>query len=222
MKNILIIIAILMLPATTLAGTFDMGAESIRADEQTETSYYLGLGYEKSGASLDIGYNYGKLDDLVITDDGWLSLGYDADLSDKWGIWLDETVQYDRPGGVKVENFIGLGPKYTLYRSKTVKSSLSFGYLSHYQVLIDGDEYTLERWSWRFKIKRKDDKSETGFISMYQPAIGNSDDYIFDNSVWHSIYVTESVDIKLSIDSEARPDAHKVRQMATVVYKFGN
>lgn len=217
-----LIVAVLMLPSMALAGTLDIGFRQIE-QEQTERVYHLGLDHSKDGFSLQGDLNYGELGDSINTDDARLSLGYDVSLRNKrWQLWFDETVKYDRPAGTELENLAGLGPKYILYMSDKVRASLSFGYLVHYQALIDGTHESLERWSWRFKIKVSTEEKEAGLVSMYQPAIKDPDDYTLGTRAWYSILITETVDLKLSVIDEYRavPDKRKLSQMITAVYKF--
>jgi hypothetical protein len=218
----LLIIAILILPAIATAAQFEAGLEIIKQTTE-ERSYSVAFANEWAHTHLGADYSYAESDGEAYIDQGTLILGYDYPLSRKWSLWADESLGYDKPAGIILENFVGAGPKYTIYSTDSVKASLSFGYLQHDQDYGDGERYTTKRWSWRGKFKWVGDKAEAAVMGMHQPAIGDPEDYINAGEAHYSVALNDAVSLKMAIESEYRSveDARKLIQTMNLVYRLG-
>ena len=178
MKNIFIYIftlIVVLLPLPGSAGDLDI---SYLSRESTVDSYATSARVSDQAGPLDFHaeYNYGKTADLVSTDDGEVGVGYDPVINDKWSLWFDERVGYNKMLGIDFENFIGFGPKYYILKEDKRKLSLSTGILYHYQ---EGDEEGKGRYSHRVKYG---DVWIAG-VYFYQPNMSNSADYITEGEL---------------------------------------
>jgi hypothetical protein len=228
MKKILIFI-LLMVPALAQAGTLDLGFKEIRSAE-LERAYHLGLEHDMGEFSVGARRNYGRIGEVVNINDARISLGYDPVFSDKWSGWFDATAGYNKPGGIEAENFLGAGPKYTAYRSDSVKASISFGYIHHWQSMFGSDgvpEYkTVKRWSLRAKYKRTGEHGKALLVASYQPAVDDSADYLSTAEASYSIVLNDFMDLKLSVSDEYRSivpegrENNKLTETVMIVLKF--
>lgn len=124
-------------------------------------------------------YRKGKTEGIVTSDEGELSLGYDPPINDRWSLWLDERVGYNKMLNIDFENSIGFGAKYYLYKAGNTKLSLSSGVLYQFTSSNCSDPSLCEqegrgRYSHRIKFGSKIFNA----VYFYQPNIDNSDDYI--------------------------------------------
>lgn len=145
---------------------------------------------------------YGKHDDEIVQNQGYVRLGYDPSLTKTWSLWFYEQIGYDKPKDIDFESFIGGGPKYTFYQSDTSKASASFGYLYHYQ-----EDKQVNRLSLRLKGKNKLDLLglfDLFAVAFYQPNIEDFDDYLADAEVGLSIAILDDLRLKLSIEDHYR------------------
>lgn len=228
MLKILILI-LLMVPALVQAGTIDIGFKEIHYSE-VERVYHLGLEHEMGEYSVGARRNYGRIGEVININDARISLGYDPVLNDKCSLWFDATAGYDKPGGIEAENFLGAGPKYTAYRSDSVKASISFGYLHHWQSLFSSDgipEYkTVRRWSLRSKYKRDGEHGKALIVASYQPAVDDNADYLFTGEASYSIVLNAFMDLKLAVADEYRSivsegrENNKLTETVMIVLKF--
>ena len=115
-------------------------------------------------------YRNGKTDGIVTQDEGELDLHYSPRINDKWSLWLDERVGYNKMLSIDYENDLGVGLKCYLYNESMAKLSLSSGILYQY-TSKDGHG----RYSHRVKFSMKDAVS---LVYFYQPDIEDRHDYI--------------------------------------------
>ena len=115
-------------------------------------------------------YRNGKTDSIVTQDEGEFDLHYNPQINEKWSLWLDERIGYNKMLGVDFENNLGVGLKYNLFQSSKTKLSLSSGILYQYT-----SEEGHGRYSHRVKFSWGDAISAVYF---YQPDIKDSSDYI--------------------------------------------
>lgn len=115
-------------------------------------------------------YRNGKTDGVVTQDEGEIDLQYNPKINDKWSLWLDERIGYNKVLGIDYENDLGVGLKYYLFQSMDTKLSLSSGIL--YQYTPEEDH---GRYSHRVKFSSNDIVS---VVYFYQPDINDSSDYI--------------------------------------------
>lgn len=173
MKNILLYICtliVVLLPFRVSAGELDISYSSMKS---TVDSYATSARVSEQAGPLDFyaESHYGKTDDIVIADDGEVSIGYDPPITKRVSLWFDVTAGYNKMLGIRFENFVGFGPKYYLMKSEKRKLSLSTGILYHYR--SDDDEGD-GRYSHRFKYG---DAWVSG-VYFYQPNMSDSADYI--------------------------------------------
>ena len=183
---LLCMLIVLVMPASLIhAGELDIYYSSKSTDID---SYMMSakISDRVGPLSLHAEYNYGKSNDLVDTDDGEISIGYDLVLNDKWSLWFDELVGYNKVLDISFENFIGFGPKYYLVKKENMEASISTGVLYQYQ---GGAEKGSGRYSHRLKY-------DDGLISatyFYQPNMRDSSDYISSGDVRIKLSDTLSV-----------------------------
>ena len=173
MKNIYIYIftlIVVLLPLPVSAGKLDISHSLVKS---TVDSYVVSAGISDQAGPLDFNaeYHYGKIADLVSSDDGEVGVGYDPVINDKWSLWSDVRAGYNNVLGIDFENFIGFGPKYYILKGDKRKISLSTGVLYHYR---SGDEKGKGRYSHRLKYE---DEWFSG-VWFHQPNLKDSSDYI--------------------------------------------
>lgn len=150
---------------------------------------YTATGYETSGYSTSgrvsdsrgpIGFHaeaaYGEIDHVATIDRGEIGINYDPAITERWSLWLDETVGYNRIAGIRFENMMGCGPKIYLMKNEDRKLSFSTGVLYH---LKDTNAKGSGRYSHRIKYKDR----RSSFVYFYQPNIDNSQDYLVKSSI---------------------------------------
>ncbi len=146
---------------------------------------------------------YGKHDDEIVQNQGYLRLSYDPRINEVWSLWFYEQVGYDKPKEIDVESFTGGGPKYMLYESDISKASISWGYLYHYQELED-ESKDINRLSLRLKGKTKVGTLDLFGIAFYQPNIEDFDDYLASGEIGLSMAIVQNLNLKLSIEDHYR------------------
>ncbi len=119
-------------------------------------------------------YRNGKTDGVVTQDEGEIGLHYNPQINEKWSLWLDERVGYNKMLGIDYENDLGVGLKYYLYKRDEIKLSLSSGILYQYISMAGNDEENHGRYSHRAKFG----SDIVSLVYFYQPDIQDSSDYI--------------------------------------------
>ncbi len=177
--NILILIALLALASTSHGGQLDLLYDSSVADEVN--GYTVGLDLEDSiddKIIISAYYRRSELEDIVSKDEGELSVEYDPAINDRWSLWFDETVGYDKVLGINRESSTGFGVKYYILKSESKKLSLSGGVLYDHistdcSEVDDCSEGGNGRYSFRIKFKNDTFKA----VALYQPVMGDHSDY---------------------------------------------
>lgn len=195
MKVFLLLIGLLV-TTNSYAGTIEVGHEETSNGITNTYATTLNIVDNIGDMVVRVSHEYGKTDDIVIKDSGNISLGYDPELNERWGLWLDESVGYNKVIDIDYENMLGVGLRYYIMKNDYGKLSISGGVLYHY--ISEQEE---GRYSWR--IKYGDGLYEV--VYFYQPSIEDSDDYI--TKVDSSIKVAELNDfltMKLYYKAEYR------------------
>jgi len=177
-KNILLYLftlIVVLLPRPGSAGELAISHSSMKS---TVDSYAMSAKVSDQAGPLDFyaEYHYGKTDDIVSTDNGEVSIGYDPIINERLSLWFDERARFNKMLGVRFENFVGFGPKYYLVKSEKRTTSLSTGILYHYRA--DDDEGD-GRYSHRFKYR----DSWVSGVCFYQPNMRDSSDYITEGEI---------------------------------------
>lgn len=136
-------------------------------------SYTLGIDFSDDITDeLDISgyYRQGKTEGVVTEDEGELDLNYNPAINDRWSIWLDERVGYNKMLGIDLENNLGVGLKYYVYKQGKTKFSLSSGIL--YQFISNQEN------NGRYSHRAKFNSDLLSLIYFYQPNMSDSSDYI--------------------------------------------
>lgn len=170
MRIILIAVLLMAFTSTTHAGTIDLlysgsAANGIR-------SYKLGGGFAHTLSdeiTVSGDYHKGKTSGIVTQDKGDISLHFNPPINERWSLWLDERVGYDKMFGIDFENYLGAGLKYYLYKKGKTKFSLSSGIL--YQ-------YTPDKDHGRYSHRAKFGNGILSLVYFYQPNIEDDSDYI--------------------------------------------
>jgi hypothetical protein len=124
-------------------------------------------------------YRKGKTDGIVTQDEGELDLNYSPAINERWSLWLDERVGYNKVLGIDFENDIGAGLKYYIYKKKSTKLSFSGGFLYQFTSLNCSDPATCEQTGQgRYSYRAKFNNDFLSLIYFYQPSMQNSADYI--------------------------------------------
>jgi len=184
MIRIIAILIFLVFPGITMAGTIDLMWK--QSNDYGIKSYTKGIDFTDQTGPTEINgyYRYGETDNIVSQDEGELGINYDPPLNDKWSLWLDERVSYDKVLGIDFENNLGFGLKYYVYKEKDeadedVKFSLSAGLL--YQFIswnCDDPAYCEKTGTGRYSYRAKFSKYKMLLVYSYQPNINDSSDYI--------------------------------------------
>ena len=156
---------------------------------------------EDSYASAE--WNYGKTADIVSSDNAYLKLGYDPALSAKWSLWFFNQTGYNKVRGIEIEDFLGVGPKYTFIKSKKVSLSMSTGLIFHYISDTMGVR-SVKRMSWRPKASYQGEMASVSFVAFYQPDIDDFNDYIVTGKIITSYKISEVTSIKIVLNDEYR------------------
>jgi len=184
MFRVIAILIFLMFPGITIAGTIDLMWE--RSNDYGIKSSTKGVDFTDQEGVTEIrgSYRYGKTDGIVTQDEGELGIDYNPPINEKWSIWLDESVGYDKVIGIDFENNLGFGLKYYVYKEKDeadedIKFSLSAGIL--YQFIswnCDDPAYCEQEGTGRYSYRAKFSKFKLLLAYSYQPNIKDASDYI--------------------------------------------
>ena len=154
-----LIMFILLLPSICSAGELYLNHSQIDGEI---SGHITTVGIDNIADAIDFSayYKYGETEEIVSRDEGAFSFGYNPQVSDKWFLWFDEVVGYNKVLGIRFENFVGGGVKYQ------VLDSLSFsgGGLYYYK---DSDESGEGLYSFRLKFEN----SAAKIVYFYQPYI---------------------------------------------------
>ena len=145
--NIKILLLILFLPSVCSAGEIYLNHSQTSGKVR---AYATTIGFYDKLDVMDFSayYKYGETEGIVSRDEGSFSFGYDPQISDKWYLWFDEIIGYNKVLGIKFENFVGGGLKYQAFDSL----SLSGGVLYYYK---DSDESGEGLYSFRLKFENE-------------------------------------------------------------------
>lgn len=184
MFRIIAIALFLIFPEVSIAGTIDLMWK--QSNDYGVKSYAKGIDVsEKSGVTEIKGsYRYGKTDGIVSQDEGELGIDYNPPINDRWSIWLDESVSYDKVLGIDFENNLGFGLKYYVYKGKDeadedIKLSLSAGILYQFTSWgCEDPETCYQEGTGRYSYRAKFSKYKLSFVYYYQPNINDPSDYI--------------------------------------------
>lgn len=160
---------------------------------------------ERAKFSFSARVNYAEKNDDVSEDHGYVRLGYDPMINDKWSLWFYEQAGYNRKREIRLENFAGGGPKYSLFDNEQLKASLSVGLLQHHIEYENDDTDDLARASFRLKSNWQISKSIVfSFVAFYQPDIEDYQDYIITGEAGLRFRLTGRIGLKLKIEDEYR------------------
>ena len=177
--SILVLITLLALASMSHAGQLDLLYDSSISDGVS--GYTGGLNLEDSiddKITISVYYRRSKLEDVVSEDEGELSIEYDPAINERWSLWFDESVGYDKMLGINRESNIEFGVKYYILKFDSRKLSLSGGILyGHISTDCSEVDDCNEGWNGRysFRIKFKNDIFKA--VALYQPAIEEHSDY---------------------------------------------
>lgn len=120
-------------------------------------------------------YRKGKAEGIITKDEGEIDLNYNPPINDKWSLWLDERVGYNKILGIDFENNLGVGLKYYAYKKGETKFSLSSGILYQFTSLSDSaTQESRGRYSHRVKLNH----DILSLLYFYQPNMHDNSDYI--------------------------------------------
>ena len=201
-KKIITLLIVWLLPAVCLAGNVDIGiTQKIGAVDSKSLSFGVNIDGKESALKAEYGYN--KTEDFIIIDKGLLRFGHDPKINDHWSLWFYDQIGYNSIRKIKAENFVGGGPKYTIFDNKKFKTSISAGILHHHIRREQTDN--LGRFSLRVKAKYKINGSLSfGVITFYQPNIEEINDYIVNGEADLTYSLTERWGLKLKTQDEYR------------------
>jgi hypothetical protein len=196
MLKVFLLLIGLLVTSNSYAGTIEVGHEETSNGISNNYASTLNIVDKIEDMAIKVSYEYGKTDDIIIKDSGNISLGYDPELNERWGLWLDETIGYNKIINIDYENMLGIGLRYYIMKNDYGKLSISGGILYHY--ISEQEE---GRYSWM--LKYGNDIYEV--LYFYQPSFKDSNDYI--TKVDSSIKVAELNDfltMKLYYKTEYR------------------
>ena len=164
MKKILFLI--LLLPSICSAGELYLNHSQIDGEI---SGYVTTVGIDDKIDEIDFSayYKYGETEGIVSRDEGSFSFGYDPRISDKWYLWFDEIVGYNKVIGIRFENFAGGGLKYQPFDFL----SLSGGVLYYFK---DSDKSGEGLYSFRLKFENE----AARFVYFYQPYMDDTGESI--------------------------------------------
>jgi len=202
---IFIVVTIFLFPCLSnakISGTLSLGGlyQSIDVVSKS-TAFNLSItrGELAIGASLD----YGKTANLVTTNKGDVYVGYDPVFNNDWSLWFLGQVGYNKVAGIRLENSIGGGPKYTFWREGKDKASASFGWLM-YSRSTEEDSKHFNRLSLRLKGTREYKHVQLSGIGFYQPAVHDFDDFIVLVEVKATIPLVDKIGLSFGLEDEYR------------------
>lgn len=157
-----LIMFILLVPSICSAGEFYLNHSQMAGEV---SGHVTTVGIDDTADTIDFSayYKYGETEGIVRRDEGSFSFGYDPQVSDRWHLWFDEVVGYNKVLGIRFENFAGGGLKYQAFNSL----SLSGGALYYYRA---DDESAEGLYSFRLKFENDIAKA----VYFYQPYIDDA------------------------------------------------
>lgn len=197
MKALIIAIAILISTGAQ-AGEINFGMTG-HSGNVDSVSYHADASISMEDKSAGITWDYGKTQGTISLDRGYIRLGYDPVLNEKWSLWFYGLSGYNHIRGINSESFVGLGPKYTFVDTDTLKTSLSVGLIAHVQ---DGNG--LARLSVRPKARYAKERLSVDLLAFYQPNISDAQDYILTGNMSIGYNINEAMSIKLVLNDEYR------------------
>ena len=205
MKKILLFI--LLFPSICSAGELYLEHSQTSGEIR---SYVTAIGVDDKLDVVDFSafYKYGKTEGIVSRDEGSFSFGYDPQIADKWFLWFDESVGFNKVIDVSFENFAGGGLKYQVFDSL----SLSGGVLYHYQA---GDESGEGLYS--FRVKFEDETAK--IVCFYQPYFDDTSEAITKGRV--EIKPHESIIFYYEFENRSYEDSSISESGIKFVLKFG-
>ena len=212
----LYLIILAVVPCPVLGAEIDLGATEHDGTIESQT-YHLGVNIKSENSYAIAQWNYGKVSNIVTTDNGSLRLGYDTELLhptklhsfNHWSFWFFNQTGYNNTRGIVIENLLGAGPKYTFIKNEMVSAiwnysiSLSTGIIYHYENGAYGKR-NLGRLSIRPKARIADDNTSVSFVAFYQPNLEDFGDYIITGELVSQHKVTERMSLKLVLTDEYR------------------
>ena len=161
-----IILFILIFPSMCSAGELYLNHSQMDGEV---SGHVTTVGVDDRADAIDFSafYKYGETEGIVSRDEGSFSFGYDPQISDRWHLWFDEVVGYNKVLGIRFENFAGGGVKYQALDSL----SFSGGVLYYYR---GGDEQGEGLYSFRLKFEN----DIVNAVYFYQPYIADADETI--------------------------------------------
>lgn len=216
MKRVIIIAITILIATGAYAGEANLGMMSPVEDI---ISYHADASVSGEDYSAGLEWDYGKTQGVTSLDRGYIRLGYDPVLSEKWSLWLYGQSGYNHMRDIDSESFVGFGPKYTLVDDGTLKASLSVGLIAH---VLDGDG--LGRLSVRPKARYGNERLSVDVVAFYQPNLKDADDYILTGNMVVGYNINKAMSIKLMLKDEYRSLAigkkNELTKMLTVGIKF--
>ena len=205
------------------AGELELGLTAAQGESRT-ASYLLGLKDKLGPISLDASYRYGTTNDETTTDQGYLNLAWDHDLSDRWSGWVFNRSGFNNVRGIDMENFLGVGPKLYLIKDSHTRLSLSIGYLNQYTEYSGGSGETVHRMSYRPKLSWINDGAEFRAVFFYQPSLRDPDDYITITEASYRVAINDALALKATVEDEYRSVAqgarHETLQYISLTVRF--
>ncbi len=161
---------------------------------------------------------------MTTTDQGYLNLSLDHDLSDRWSVWVFNRSGFNNVRGIDVENFLGAGPKLYIVKNDTTRLSLSIGYLNQYTDYSDGAGESTHRMSYRPKLSYINDGVEFRAVFFYQPSLGDPDDYITQAEASYKVAINDALALKAVVADEYRSVAqgarHETLEYISLIVRF--
>lgn len=206
MKKALFLL-ILLLPSICSAGELYLNHSQIDGEV---SGHVTTIGIDEKIDVIDFSayYKYGETEGLVSRDEGSFSFGYDPQVSDKWFLWFDEVVGYNKVLGIRFENFAGGGIKYQPFDSL----SFSGGILYYFK---DSDESGEGLYSFRLKF----DNDAAKIVYFYQPYMDDASEYIKKGRV--EIRPFEPIVFYYEFENRSREDSTVSESGIKLVLKFG-
>lgn len=161
-----LILLILLLPSICSAGELYLNHSQMAGEI---SGHVTTIGIDDTADTIDFSayYKYGETEGIVSRDEGSFSFGYDPQVSDRWHLWFDEVVGYNKVLGIRFENFAGGGVKYRALDSL----SFSGGVLYYYKA---SDKQGEGLYSFRLKFENDIAKA----VYFYQPYIDDAGEKI--------------------------------------------
>jgi hypothetical protein len=161
--------------------------------------------FEKFKLNFSGGFMYFKDEKEVTSNNGFISTGYDTQLSGKWYLWSFDKLLYDRVQQINYENHLGAGIKYVFVDTDALKTSFSTGFLYDRTVYEGNKDKNKIRISNRYKLLWLPYKKvNVNFISFYQPDIANFADYIITSEFIISYILSDRLSIKFKLEDTYR------------------